>query len=167
MRCRVGSTPIPFRHFSRRRMIIAGHSFPDELWLLIEHQVWARPVDAQDVVVGITALGIHLAGDIHMCRLKPVGTEVVQGRGLGVVELAKTIVSVKAAVSGLVVEVNHAVELTPALIRSDLYGEGWLARIRCGNLAANLAALQQPANAIAATEQYIAASRHTEGWTDG
>ncbi|MBL8310419.1 MAG: glycine cleavage system protein H [Burkholderiales bacterium] len=148
-------------------MIIADHDFPDDLWLLVEHQVWARPEADNTVTVGITSLGIHLAGEIYMCRLKPVDTVLEQGRSIGVVELAKTIVSVKSAVSGTVLAINRDVEAMPELLRSDPYGAGWLARLRCGDWAADQANLQQPAHAVNATLEYVATTQRPDRWTDG
>ena len=51
-------------------MIAGGFEFPDDLYYLVEHQVWARFDDDGVATVGITSLGIHLAGDIYMCRPK-------------------------------------------------------------------------------------------------
>jgi glycine cleavage system H protein len=115
--------------------------FPSDLLYHVEHQVWAR-VDAPDLVtVGITALGIRLSGEVYMCRAKPVGTAVEQGRSIGVVELAKSIVSVKAPLSGTVVETNAALAQRPELVHRDPYGEGWIVRLRPAALEAERAAL--------------------------
>ena len=75
-------------------MIVAGCDFPDALWYHAEHQVWARLLGETEAVVGITAMGIKLAGEIYMCRPKSAGSAVEQGRSVAVVELAKAIVSV-------------------------------------------------------------------------
>ncbi|WP_239478147.1 glycine cleavage system protein H [Hydrogenophaga sp. YM1] len=108
---------------------------------LVEHQVWAR-VDAPGLVtVGITSLGIRLSGEVYMCRAKPVGTAVEQGRALGVVELAKSIVSVKAPLSGTVVETNPALAQRPERVHRDPYREGWIARLRPSALDTEAAAL--------------------------
>ncbi|MFT3957193.1 MAG: hypothetical protein QM722_23285 [Piscinibacter sp.] len=79
--------------------------------------------------VGITALGIVQAGEIYMARPKVVGSAVEQGRSIAVVELAKSIVSVKSPVHGMVVAVNALLADTPELVHRDPYGEGWLARV--------------------------------------
>lgn len=100
-------------------------------WLYhIEHQVWARPEHDGLFTVGITALGIRLSGEIYMCRPKGVGVAVEQGRSIGVVELAKSIVSVKSPLSGEVVDVNPRLRDEPELVHRSPYGDGWLARIR-------------------------------------
>jgi len=102
---------------------------PTDLHYLIEHQVWARLHDDGTATVGITALGIRLAGEIYMARPKGVGVAVVQGQSVAVVELAKSIVSVKSPVSGTVAAVNDALATRPELVHLDPYGAGWLARI--------------------------------------
>lgn len=102
---------------------------PAELFYLVEHQVWARLQSDGTATVGITALGIRLAGEIYMARPKGVGVLVEQGKSLAVVELAKSIVSVKSPVTGTVVQVNAALAGRPELVHEDPYGEGWLARI--------------------------------------
>ncbi len=119
----------------------AAAHFPADLLYLIEHQVWARLDGPQQATVGITSLGIRLAGEIYMCRPKPVGTEVVQGRSVGVVELAKSIVSVKTPFSGQVVEINPRLASQPELVHTDPYGEGWLARLQLSAPESECAAL--------------------------
>lgn len=103
---------------------------PPDLHYLVEHQVWARLGSDGSVVAGITSLGIRLAGEIYMCRPKAVGAVVEQGRSMAVVELAKSIVSVKSPVSGTVLEINPRLANEPELVHQDPYGGGWIARIR-------------------------------------
>ena len=122
-------------------MLIAGCEFPEALWYHIDHQVWARPQSDGSAVVGISALGIKLAGEIYMCRPKGVGSVVEQGRAIAVVELAKSIVSVKSPVRGQVVEVNARLETSPELVHRDPCGAGWLARVALADWAADTAAL--------------------------
>lgn len=102
---------------------------PAELFYLVEHQVWARLEGDGTATVGITALGIRLSGEIYMARPRGVGVAVEQGRAVAVVELAKSIVSVKSPVTGTVVAVNEALAAQPELVHTDPYGAGWLARL--------------------------------------
>lgn len=120
---------------------MAGDAFPADLYYLVEHQTWARLHGDGTATVGITALGIRLAGEIYMCRPKSVGSEVEQARSIAVVELSKSIVSVKSPLRGVVVEVNAALEEQPELVHRAPYGEGWLARVRLGDFEADRAAL--------------------------
>ncbi len=116
-------------------------AYPDDLYYLIEHQVWARPHEDGSATVGITALGIRMSGDIYMCRPQSVGSQIEQGRSIGVVELAKSIISVKSPVTGTVLEVNPRLEEEPELVHVDPYGAGWLARLTLTDFAADQAAL--------------------------
>lgn len=103
---------------------------PLNLFYLIEHQVWARRDTDGVFTQGITALGVHLSGEIYMCRPKGVGMVLEQGKSMGVVELAKSIISVKTPLSGEVIDVNPRLKAEPDLVFRDPYGEGWLIRIR-------------------------------------
>ncbi|WP_382159272.1 glycine cleavage system protein H [Hydrogenophaga sp. ANAO-22] len=128
--------------------------FPADLLYHVEHQVWAR-VDAPDLVtVGITALGIRVSGEIYMCRARPLGTVVEQGRSIGVVELAKSIVSVRAPLSGTVVEHNPVLAQQPERVHEDPYGAGWVARLRPSALEVERAALLPGSAVIDAMAAY-------------
>jgi len=111
-------------------MKVGGLEFPDDVRVHPEHDTWARPEPDGSVRVGITALGTRLSGEVYMCRPKPVGSAVGQGRAIAVVELAKAIVSVRSPLAGTVLEVNGALAAHPERIHEDPYGEGWIARLR-------------------------------------
>lgn len=130
-------------------LTVCGLPFPEELHYLVEHQVWARVHADGSATAGITSLGVQLAGEIYMCRPKGVGQEIEQGRSLAVVELAKSIVSVKSPVGGVVLEVNARLAERPELVHEDPYGEGWLARIALRDLEADRAALLHGPQAVA------------------
>ena len=118
----------------------AAH-FPTDLLLQPEHQIWARLDNDGLVTVGITDLGIQLSGEIYMCRPKVAGSVVALGRSIAVVELAKSIVSVKSPVSGVVEVVNPLLATAPERVHQDPYGHGWLARLRPSAWASESAAL--------------------------
>jgi glycine cleavage system H protein len=110
-------------------MNVLGFEFPDALHYHVEHQTWARVDGDGMVTVGITSMGIRMSGDIYMCRPKPVGQAVQQGRSVAVVELAKAIVSVKSPLSGTVARINELLAAQPELVHRDPYGLGWIACI--------------------------------------
>ncbi|HEY0956568.1 MAG TPA: biotin/lipoyl-containing protein [Roseateles sp.] len=110
---------------------------PAGFWLWADDQTWAQPLADGRVRVGITALGLMASGDIYMCRPKAVGSEVAQGRSIAVVELAKSVVSVKSPLSGVVTKVNAALEDRPELVHLSPYEAGWLAEIAPSNLEAD------------------------------
>lgn len=135
-------------------MKAAGFEFPDELYYLVEHQMWARVEEDGCVRVGATSLGVHLAGEMYMCRPKAVGTVVEQGRGVAVAELAKTVVSVKTPVSGTVVEVNALLAQRPELVHQDPYGQGWIVRVQPVDFARDAQGLVHGEAVVAAMERH-------------
>jgi glycine cleavage system H protein len=137
-------------------------NFPADLHYLVEHDVWARLHGDGTATVGITALGIKLSGEIYMCRVKPVGSEIAQGRAVAVVELAKAIVSVKCAVGGTVQAVNPLLDERPELVHRDPYGEGWLARLALRDLAADLPQLVRGEAVVEAMAQHAQAMARRE-----
>jgi glycine cleavage system H protein len=130
--------------------VTAGLGFPEDFWLWPEDQTWAEPLPGGHVRIGITALGLKASGGIYMCRPKPVGSEVEQGRSLGVVELAKSIVSVKSPLSGVITRVNAALEERPELVHQSPYEQGWLIELAPSRLDAEKAALALGADAVRA-----------------
>ena len=50
-----------------------------------DHDMWVRR-EGEEVVIGASAFGIFLAGEIIAFTAKPKGAEVERGRGLGTVE---------------------------------------------------------------------------------
>lgn len=126
----------------------ASASFPAGFWLWPEDQTWAEPLSDGQVRIGITALGLKASGEIYMCRPKPVGSAVEQGRSIGVVELAKSIVSVKSPLSGVVTRVNEALEERPELVHRSPYEQGWLIELAPSNLDAERARLAVDERAI-------------------
>ena len=136
--------------------------FPAELYYLVEHDVWARLEEDGTATVGITALGIKLSGEIYMCRVKPVGSAIGQGRSVAVVELAKAIVSVKSAVSGEVLQVNPLLAETPELVHRDPYGDGWLARLALRDFEADRRHLAHGVDVIEAMTRHARALERPE-----
>ena len=140
-------------------MIAVGIEFPDDLYYQVEHQVWARPEADGLVRVGITALGIRLAGEIYMCRPKEAGSVLEAGRSVAVVELAKSIVSVKSPLAGTVVEVNPVLARRPEQVHREPYGEGWLVRVRAADWATAARQLVHGEAVAAAMQQHAALNR--------
>jgi glycine cleavage system H protein len=143
-------------------MIVAGFLFPDDLHYLVEHQVWARVRPDGTAVVGITAMGAHWAGELYMCRPKGVGLDVAQGRSIGVVELAKSIVSVKSPVTGQITAINPRLAAEPDLVRTASYGDGWLAELTLTQFDLDCEALLYGADAMAPMERYAWLMREDE-----
>jgi glycine cleavage system H protein len=102
---------------------------PDGLLYDPDHDMWVRR-EGGEIVIGASAFGIFLAGEIIGFTAKPRGAEVGRGRGLGTVECAKTVLAVHAPLSFVLFEANEAAEERPALLNRDPYAAGWMVRGR-------------------------------------
>lgn len=60
---------------------------------------------------------------------KPQGTKIDAGRAVGLLELSKTVVSVRSPCNGILLEANAAAVSNPSVISRDPYGTGWLVRL--------------------------------------
>ncbi|HTY03240.1 MAG TPA: hypothetical protein VMC81_05875 [Rhodocyclaceae bacterium] len=109
------------------REIFRG-AVPDGLLYDTSHDMWVRR-DGNEVVIGATTFGIHLAGAVIAFTAKPRGAEVARGRGLGTVECSKTVLAVHAPVGFVVDEGNATLEERPFMLNQDPY-DAWMARGR-------------------------------------
>lgn len=134
-------------------MHVLGFEYPDALYFWLAQDLWCAPQADGSVRVGVTAFGVHLSGDFYMARPKPVGTPLVQGQTLAVVELSKSIVALKSPVSGTVCAVNPLLEEAPELIHQDPYDRGWLAALLPSQWQADLAQLHHGAAVAAAAAE--------------
>jgi glycine cleavage system H protein len=102
-------------------------SYPEDLAYSREHE-WVR-VDGSKATIGITSFAADELGDIVFVELPDVGASLSQFGTFGVVESVKAVSDLYSPVSGEVVEVNDALRDAPELMNSDLFGEGWIARV--------------------------------------
>ncbi|MGF7239219.1 MAG: glycine cleavage system protein GcvH [Frankia sp.] len=101
--------------------------YPEDLKYTADHE-WIRVGDT--VRVGITAYAQEALGDIVFVSLPEVGARVGLGEAFGEVESTKSVSDVYAPVAGEVLTRNDALSVTPELLNSDPYGDGWLVEIR-------------------------------------
>lgn len=99
---------------------------PDDLLYNAAHDMWVRR-EGDEVLIGATSFGIHMAGEIIAFTAKPRGAEITRGRGLGTIECAKTVLAVHAPVSFVLTEGNDALEEHPTRLNRDPYA-AWMAR---------------------------------------
>ncbi|MDA8069830.1 MAG: glycine cleavage system protein GcvH [Actinomycetota bacterium] len=115
---------------------VNGCNIPDDLYYLIDKHVWARP-DGDVVVVGLTDVAQNLAKGIISVTTKRAGKALAKGKSIGTVESSKWVGPVPAPVGGEIVEVNEALTRDPGLLNRDPYGEGWIARLKAEDWAAD------------------------------
>ena len=135
-------------------MIILGFDYPDDCYFDLDNDMWCRPLGDGRFQVGVSAFGVQISGNhFYMCRPKPVGNEVEQGKTVGVVELSKTVVTIKTPVSGTIVEINTALEEMPELIHQDPYGAGWISVIQASDWERDRAQLAHGADLVEQAER--------------
>jgi glycine cleavage system H protein len=93
---------------------------------------WYR-LDGDVVTIGISQFAANELTDITYVEMQPVGTSVSEGDSAGEVESVKTTSDVISVFAGEIIDVNEGVADDPALLNSDPFGAGWLAKIRVEN----------------------------------
>lgn len=123
-------------------MEFAGYFFPDDLKYEKNHY-WAK-IEGDLVITGATEFISKQAGEITFVDLPQEDDELYQGKPYGSIESGKWVGRIYAVVSGVVVEVNNALEDEPEKINEEPYGEGWICKIRPSNLNTEIANLMSP-----------------------
>ena len=89
---------------------------------------WVK-VDGDVAIIGVTDYAQAEMGDITYVDLPEVDDEVSQGEDFGALESVKASSELYSPVSGVVVEVNEALEDAPELVNEDAYA-AWIIKVR-------------------------------------
>ena len=108
-------------------------NIPTELKYTKEHE-WIK-LDGTTATVGITDWAQGELGDIVFVELPEVGDKIERTKPFGTIEAVKAVSDLFAPLSGEVVEINAALEDDPMVINRDAYGDGWMVRVECSDLA--------------------------------
>ncbi len=92
-----------------------------------EHE-WLR-IAGDTATVGISNFAQDSLGELVYVELPEVGQEIGQGEEVGVLESVKAASELFAPASGVVTEVNPALEDEPSLVNRSPLDEGWLFRM--------------------------------------
>ena len=79
--------------------------------------------------IGITDYAQHELGNVVYVDMPEVDDEVTAGEDFGAVESVKAASDLISPVSGIVVEVNEALNDSPELVNSDPY-ENWIIKVQ-------------------------------------
>ncbi|NKB76347.1 MAG: glycine cleavage system protein GcvH [Gammaproteobacteria bacterium] len=94
-----------------------------------EDHEWARQ-DGDLIVVGITDYAQNELGDIVFVELPEVEQELSLGTEAAVIESVKAAGEVKSPVSGVVAEINSALEDEPEKVNDSPEGDGWFYKVK-------------------------------------
>ena len=86
-------------------------------------------VEGEYGYIGITDYAQHALGNVVYVDMPEVDDEVTAGEEFGAVESVKAASDLFSPVSGIVVEVNEALEDTPELINQDAFGN-WIIKVK-------------------------------------
>ena len=106
-------------------------NIPNDLKYTKEHE-WVR-IDGDIITVGITDHAQSELGDIIFIEFPELNQLISKDEPFGTIEAVKTVADLFAPVTGKVLEINEALEDSPDLVNSDVYGEGWIVKITCTN----------------------------------
>ena len=96
-----------------------------------EHE-WIK-IDGDIATVGITDFAQDQLTDVVFVELPEKGKQIDQNGNLCVVESVKSVSDIFSPVSGEIVEVNNALENSPALVNNDPFENGWIVKLKIKN----------------------------------
>lgn len=92
--------------------------------------VWVLPEpEGERVRVGLADYLQQHNGDVAFANVKAAGTGLKAGETFAEIETIKAMVDLQAPITGTIVEVNGALNLSPETINQDPFEKGWLAVI--------------------------------------
>lgn len=119
---------------------------PRVLWLHPGH-TWAETHGRHEARVGVTDLAARLLGRIDRIEWPHPGERIRQGEPFVTLRHGRRSLRLPAPLSGVVVEMNHAVEADPALLGRAPFERGFLVRIEPSSAGTELRNLLHGASA--------------------
>jgi len=116
---------------------VAGYQMPEALYYHRGH-TWARPLDADTVLIGVDDFARRLIGPAAGVSAPSRGDWLHQGGRAFAMKLDGKTAELVSPVEGEVVEVNRDLTEKPGLAAEDPYGRGWVLKVKAPNLANNL-----------------------------
>lgn len=98
-----------------------------------EHEWVKLDGDSGVVTIGITEFAAGELGDIVFVELPAAGTKVKFMETMGTIEAVKTVADLYAPVSGVITEINAALEDNPEIVNESPLENGWFAKIELSN----------------------------------
>lgn len=107
---------------------------PSELRYAKSHE-WLKLADDATATIGITDYAQNSLGDITYVQLPKVGATLKAGETFGVVESVKAASDLYSPVSGIVLEVNRALDAAPETVNQAPYEAGWMIKLKLSDPA--------------------------------
>jgi len=94
-----------------------------------ENHVWVRLDGDGTATIGVSEHAQEQLGDIVYIDLPEVGAESSLGEEISLIESVKSTSDIFAPLTGVVIEINEALEETPEIINDSPLDDGWIFRI--------------------------------------
>ena len=107
--------------------------FPEDVRYAEDHE-WVR-TEGDEAVIGISDYAQDQLGDIVFVELPQAGDRFDKGAEFGTVESVKAVSELYMPIGGEVVAVNAALEDAPEKVNVSPYADGWMLRVRPGDLS--------------------------------
>lgn len=114
--------------------VIRGCRIPEDLHYDVSMEVWVRFESDGTATLGMTDSASTRAGRLLKLTAKRPGRFLERGATAAIAESAKWLGPFPTPLSGEVVEANPRVLEDANLVNRDLYGEGWIVRLRPARL---------------------------------
>ena len=108
-------------------------NIPSELKYTKDHE-WIK-VDGDVVTIGITDFAQSELGDIVYVEVETLDETLEAEEVFGTVEAVKTVSDLFLPVSGEIIAFNEALEDEPEKVNTDPYGDGWMIKVKCSDVA--------------------------------
>ena len=99
---------------------------------------WIK-IDGDIATIGITEYAAEALGELVFVELPKLGNVYKKHDAFAVVESSKSASDVYIPVTGEVISINESLTSAPELINQSSYQDGWIAKVKMSNAAADLA----------------------------
>ena len=106
---------------------------PENLKYTKDHE-WVK-IEGNIATIGVTDFAQSELGDIVFVEIETLDEELDAEEVFGSVEAVKTVSDLMMPVSGEIVAFNEALEDEPELVNTDPYGDGWMIKVKLGDVS--------------------------------
>ena len=106
---------------------------PENLYYTNEHE-WIK-VNDDIATVGVTDFAQSSLGDVVYVGVEVLDEELEADEVFGTIEAVKTVSDLFQPVTGVIFEINEALEEDPELVNNDPYGDGWIVKIKMSDIS--------------------------------
>jgi glycine cleavage system H protein len=100
-----------------------------------EDHEWIEVHGDGTATIGITDFAQDQLGDLVYIEIPEVGSEIVKGEDVSVIESVKAASDLIAPVSGTIIDVNTALEDEPEKVNDDPMGAGWFIKVEMSDVS--------------------------------